>query len=713
MNNGNFMNNNNLMMNNFNNLNNQNLNNNMNENMNNNDYNNYNNNNMMDNYLFQMQMNNFNNNANYNNNNMMNNINNNNMMFNNNYNNSNIMNNNNFINNNMNNNGINNNNNNQNNINMNFMNNNMTNNMNNMNNNMNNINMNNNMNQNMTNNNMNKNNMMNNNMNQNMMNNNMNQNMMGNNMNQNMMDNNMNQNMMNNNMNQNNMMNNNMNQNMINNNMNQNNMMNNNINNFQNYQNMPNNINNINNINNNNLNMINKNTEEQYKQLCEKIQKDSENKYSSVMKLLLNIIYYDENLKSEENYLNCSFFQLNIKGTFYGCHNFELFRTVCDKIKNNEKEFILISSGKAANKIFNYCYDIPEIREYYIYCNNIEEYQYLKGKYPKLIEIYNIFDKLVGHLISINAIRNDMIKSNNFIFFDDYNRIYIKFHFEIIRKYFIYKILKSQMNNDNLLQIIKCKYPYYLELAKQLKYRDQEEIINFLRKKTDESEENIKIAFNCCPNSDNYISLYTYESFYYKYLNKFLREGDSEFFRILSSHLAKFIFHLYDFREKNIQHHDTSILFRNMYINEDQFYKYLYSKNKVICFPSFTSTSLKEDAYKPIRNSPKDLYIKLIIEQNNCKSVISIGEKSKNPNEKEYLFLPFSFFKIIDVKEGHGIEQDPHRIFLIALNSEKSIENMIADFMIDETDNLDPEGLDMLVLSKEDTYISINPNLKT
>ena len=36
---------------------------------------------------------------------------------------------------------------------------------------------------------------------------------------------------------------------------------------------------------------------------------------------------------------------------------------------------------------------------------------------------------------------------------------------------------------------------------------------------------------------------------------------------------------------------------------------------------------------------------------------------------------------------------------------------MIADFMINETDNLDPEGLDMLKLSKENTYISINPYL--
>ena len=44
-------------------------------------------------------------------------------------------------------------------------------------------------------------------------------------------------------------------------------------------------------------------------------------------KLELNILYYDELLKNtEENNLNCSFFKMNIKGTFYGCHNENLFK---------------------------------------------------------------------------------------------------------------------------------------------------------------------------------------------------------------------------------------------------------------------------------------------------------------------------------------------------------------------------------------------------
>ena len=78
-----------------------------------------------------------------------------------------------------------------------------------------------------------------------------------------------------------------------------------------------------------------------------------------ISKLPLNIIYYDENLKDNggENSDNCTFFQMNISGTFYGCHNFELFELVCEEIKKRDKQFILLCSGSSAEKVFNFCSD--------------------------------------------------------------------------------------------------------------------------------------------------------------------------------------------------------------------------------------------------------------------------------------------------------------------------------------------------------------------
>ena len=172
-------------------------------------------------------------------------------------------------------------------------------------------------------------------------------------------------------------------------------------------------------------------------------------KHKNEKKYNLNIIYYDEHLRDEEeNSDNCSFIEMNINGTFYGCHNFKLFKLVCEKIKNNQKQFILISSGSAAKKIYDYCSNIKEIREYFIYCWLKDKYMPLMDQYPKLKGIYNVFSELKEKLYDINEIKMDNIQSSNLIMFEDYSRIYIKLHYEFIRKYSLYKILKSKNLNE-------------------------------------------------------------------------------------------------------------------------------------------------------------------------------------------------------------------------------------------------------------------------
>ena len=87
---------------------------------------------------------------------------------------------------------------------------------------------------------------------------------------------------------------------------------------------------------------------------------------NKIKKFNLNILYYDEHLtNNEENSDNCSFIEMNTNGTFYGCHNFDLFKIVCDKIIKSGKVFILLSSGSSAEKIYQYCSNMKEIREFY------------------------------------------------------------------------------------------------------------------------------------------------------------------------------------------------------------------------------------------------------------------------------------------------------------------------------------------------------------
>jgi hypothetical protein len=429
----------------------------------------------------------------------------------------------------------------------------------------------------------------------------------------------------------------------------------------------------------------------------------------------LNILYYDEHLRNnEENSDNCSFIEMNSNGTFYGCHNFDLFKIVCEKIIKNKKEFILISSGSAANKVFDYCRNIKEIREFYIYCFQKEKYLPLKDQYSKLKEVYNIFSHLKNKLYDIKEMEIDNISSSNLIFFEDYSRIYIKLHYEFIRKYSLYKILmQKKCNEKQFLYLVETKYPKFLNIANQL-FPNKDEIVNYFKKNIKDAPNDIDNSFQnddkfLDDNIQDYINNYTVEGFYYKYLNKFLREGNFDAFRILSSHVAKFIFKLYDYREKNRSKQKNSNLYRKMYLNQNDIKLYEKSIGKVICYPSFTSTSIKKNGYNPPKNNPNDELVLLIINQNNTKSTVSIGKLSNFPNEKEYLFLPFSFFKIQNIELKTGSENDPHLIHLLALNSDKSIEEMFLNFFTKETDNLNPEGLDLLILNENKTKIIFNP----
>ena len=100
--------------------------------------------------------------------------------------------------------------------------------------------------------------------------------------------------------------------------------------------------------------------------------------------------------------------------------------------------------------------------------------------------------------------------------------------------------------------------------------------------------------------------------------------------------------------------------------------------------------------------------VKLIIEQNDSKSVISVREFSDFQEEEEYLFMHFFFLKIKKIQLKEGNTNNPHIIYMIALTSDKPIEEMFLDFIRNETDNLNPEGLDFLLLSNRNEKIEFN-----
>jgi hypothetical protein len=326
-------------------------------------------------------------------------------------------------------------------------------------------------------------------------------------------------------------------------------------------------------------------------------------------------------------------------------------------------------------------------------------------KYPNLKGILSTFDDLKKVITDNQPAINKHIRSSNLIFLSDYNSTFIKLHYEIVRKYSLYKLFKSKdYDKTKFLELIQNKFPYYENIARELIYNDDEAMVKFFKDITKEPEEELRKVFNHNHDVTEYISNYTIESFYCRNINKFLRTSDFKSFRILSNHISKFIYHLYEYRKTHYQF-SNSVLYRSMYITQDEFNLYLNSIGKVICYPSFTSTSLKRKSFIPY-NKISELFVELIIQQNNSPSIISIRDLSNHPNEEEYLCLPFTFFKITNVDMGNNI------IYLTALRSEKPIEDMFLEFMENETDNLDPEGLEMIKLNNDGISFVLNPNLR-
>jgi hypothetical protein len=127
------------------------------------------------------------------------------------------------------------------------------------------------------------------------------------------------------------------------------------------------------------------------------------------------------------------------------------------------------------------------------------------------------------------------------------------------------KIKSENINKTKLLEQIEIHFPNFIDVARQL-FPDKEEIINFFKYNTNESEKTIKEVFNCKDDIESYIRNYTTESVYYKYLNKFFRQGDFDDFRKLFSHISKFIYLLYEYRKENISSHGKTDYFRKIYI---------------------------------------------------------------------------------------------------------------------------------------------------
>ena len=390
------------------------------------------------------------------------------------------------------------------------------------------------------------------------------------------------------------------------------------------------------------------------------------------------LIYFDKNLKSSEE--NLSNF-IKVRKAFYGDEIYGV--DTLDKLKvlislyhKTGEYYYIISSGSGAEELLkSEYYDSKRIMDFIIYCFNKEKYMHYLGGKISMIENIN-FDNVINHLKSKQPISNekDILKHcSSFILEDEYNGTPLKVHRKM-SEYF-----DENYNIPAFDQNIKNKILDLLNKIAQTKY-DYENAKNIIETINDEV---------------NLIKCYTAESIIVYFLNKCLREIDDkciEFAGLLNYALYKYYF---DHPEINITQDVT--FYRKLVISIKDLYAYDLFEGKIICFPSFTSTSIDPDAFGfPVvkthkltsysKNFPSDqektvsrdkcvlLKFNYKYNESNVCPAFDINSLSYFENEKEFLFPPFSFFRISKFNSAEGTRVDPVIIELEVIPKKEILE---------------------------------------
>ena len=383
-----------------------------------------------------------------------------------------------------------------------------------------------------------------------------------------------------------------------------------------------------------------------------------------------HLIYYDENIDyNSENYGYVCKFKNKIKGAFFPIKNVDSLNFLVNKLKsvNYKNSITLITSGRAAEKIMPICSSI--VNNVIIFCFYVDKYLPLKSKFPKIKAVLNDFSEIFGNLDSNKSVLNDSsIIGSKFITFKDYKDTYIKLH-SGLSDFFntSYKQMKYDSHHRNI----------FIEFIRNSDIDLKKYAIEFLEKvKTGKVSE--------------FIEAYTGENILCYRLNRWMRNCDSNEYEKIKYFAGPFSYALYQYAytNKNQGIYESKNFFRKMTIKFSDFLLYKIFIGEIICYPAFTSTS-EEDISKydfPTSTAinvndlnPKDVSVVLRINYN-CKSstnvtpCINVVEYSVNAGEKEFIFPPFSFFKIDKVVENSGTPNDPHIIYMTVPNKKNLLE---------------------------------------
>ena len=369
-----------------------------------------------------------------------------------------------------------------------------------------------------------------------------------------------------------------------------------------------------------------------------------------------NIIYYDESFynRTKDVYNDCEIFKNETDGAFILFTKEIIWDNFIKELKekNSNYKFDLIITGSTAKKILTKIQNLGGdnfIENICIYTVSRDKYYYLSREYPKIQgRIYFFKDEIIN-FIHTKKENNQIYPTIKLLTFNDYTNQYNVLH----------KMISSHygQNNENCFKIaisfLKDFLLWYPRLNLRLNNENQTKIESLL--------ETLQKFNGINDNEDDIITLYTREcNSFYQDFNRWLNTLDPLAIQKTSWFIARVIYRLNEYSEKKGGVKKDITLYRGIKMNLIDLLYYEREKDKLICYPSFTSTTPLLQTAKGFSNNNKTQYQYATIVTINYKynkdfipTAVDVSEISAFKSEKECIFLPYSFFKIKNVEIDH------------------------------------------------------------
>ena len=422
--------------------------------------------------------------------------------------------------------------------------------------------------------------------------------------------------------------------------------------------------------------------------------------------LHVNLIHFDSNISNEENYYYYNKLKVDVVGGYIPTDSLPKFKVYLEALKKLNIPFIVLSSGFNGKDVIPICLNYPFIKEVIIFCGNISKYQYFLQKYPGYVKrVFNNIGNIYKYIKSFGPIYDQETKkfnkSDHFFFSPEdiemenqleqcpvisayeYDNCYFLVH-RAYAHFFRNDGQNITFTNDNFNKI--QKYINNLDVSQKEKKKLINGFISLLDK-----QNFIELA----------IRLYTKETNFCYIFNRTMRNFEKGLIS-LAYYMGPFLYAINNYVKKNphLGFNQDMTLYRNIICSEFDYYPYKMNLNHIICFPSITSTRTDKKPFKPTELSQKinnhkgnsqTLYkITMIFNYRHVPGNISPGililnnkgkdnkYLSSHPKEKEVLLFPFTFAKIIGIKQV-PTEENQLIIYFNIINRRELIENKLRD----------------------------------